>query len=112
MALDGTYDGLKTSVADFLNRTDLASAIPDFIRLAEGQMTRRFVGRQGLPIPRRMIRRAYADIAQGMEYLAAPSDFHGPLEFVLQGEPEIVLDYLDAANLQQQKQADKVRGAP
>ena len=59
-----------------------------------------------------MIRRADADIAQGMEYFAAPSDFHGPLEFVLQGEPEIVLDYLDAANLQQQKQADKVRGAP
>ena len=38
MALDGTYGGLKTSVADFLNRGDLASAIPDFITLAEAQI--------------------------------------------------------------------------
>jgi hypothetical protein len=114
MALDGSYDGLKASIADFLNRTDLAAVIPDFIRLAEAQMTRRFAGRQrqGLPVPRRLIQRADAEIDQGTEYIAAPSDFHGPIDFVLQSEPEIVLDYLDAANLQQQKQADRVRGAP
>ena len=114
MALDGSYDGLKASLADFLNRTDLAAAIPDFIRLAEAQMTRRFAGRvrQGLPVPRRLIQRADAAIDQGTEYIAAPTDFHGPIDFVLQASPEIVLDYLDAANLQQQKQADRVRGAP
>jgi hypothetical protein len=114
MALDGSYDGLKATVADFVNRTDLVAVIPDFIRLAEAQMTRRFAGRvrQGLPIPRRLIQRADADIDQGTEYLAVPADFHGPIDLLLQGEPEIVLDYLDATNLQQQKQADKVRGAP
>jgi hypothetical protein len=114
MALDGSYDGLKATIADFMNRTDLAAAIPDFIRLAEAQMTRRFAGRQrqGLPVPRRLIQRADAQIDQGTEYIAAPADFHGPIDFVLQGGPEIVLDYLDAANLQQQKQADRVRGAP
>ena len=57
MALDGSYDGLKASIADFLNRSDLTTAIPDFIRMAEAQMTRRFAGRQrqGLPVPRRLI---------------------------------------------------------
>jgi serine/threonine protein kinase len=34
MALD-TYGGLKTSVATWLNRPDLTSYIPDFIKLAE-----------------------------------------------------------------------------
>ena len=41
MALDGTYTGLKASVADYLNRSDLTSTIPDFITLAEAQMNRR-----------------------------------------------------------------------
>jgi hypothetical protein len=114
MALDGSYDGLKTSIADFLNRTDLAAAIPDFIRLAEAQMTRRLAGRarQGLPIPRRLIQRTTAGIVQGTEYVSVPSDFHGPIDFVLQGSPEIVLDYLDTTNLQQEKQRALVRGAP
>jgi hypothetical protein len=41
MALDGTYAGLQTSVADFLNRGDLLSVVPDFIKLAEAQLNRR-----------------------------------------------------------------------
>jgi hypothetical protein len=36
-----TYAELKTSIADFLNRDDLTSAIPDFITLAEADMQRR-----------------------------------------------------------------------
>lgn len=112
MALDGSYDGLKASVADFLNRGDLASAIPDFITLAEAQMTRRFAGRlrQGLPVPRRMIVRADAAIAAGSEYVPAPADFHGPIDFVL-GDT-LVLDYLDSTNLAQEKQLARVIGAP
>jgi hypothetical protein len=33
-----TYDGLKASVANWLNRTDLATEIPDFIELAEERL--------------------------------------------------------------------------
>lgn len=33
-----TYDGLKLSVADWLNREDLTSVIPDFIELAENRI--------------------------------------------------------------------------
>jgi hypothetical protein len=40
MALDGTYDGLKASVADWLNRADLTAQIPDFIALAEARFNR------------------------------------------------------------------------
>ena len=39
MALS-TYDDLRSSVADWLERSDLASRIPDFIRLAESQLNR------------------------------------------------------------------------
>ena len=40
MAFD-TYANLKTAIADWLNRTDLTTAIPDFISLAEAEMKRR-----------------------------------------------------------------------
>jgi len=39
MALS-TYDELKASVADFLNRDDLTNVIPDFIKLSETVMNR------------------------------------------------------------------------
>jgi len=112
MALDGSYDGLKASVADFLNRGDLTSVIPDFIALAEAQMTRRFAGRarQGLPVPRRLVIRADTAIAAGTEYVPAPPDMHGPIDFLLDGET--VLDYLDSTNLQQEKQRAQVTGSP
>ena len=40
MALDGTYTGLKASVADWLNRADLSAQIPDFITLGEAMNNR------------------------------------------------------------------------
>lgn len=40
MALD-TYTSLQASVADWIDRTDLTSKIPDFIRLAEAKFGRR-----------------------------------------------------------------------
>jgi hypothetical protein len=114
MALDGSYDGLKATIADFLNRTDLAAVIPDFITLAEAQITRRLVGRQkqGLPIPRRMVGRSDAELPAGAEFAAVPGDFHGPVEFVLQGSPESILDYLDPTTFQQWKQAQALAGVP
>lgn len=39
MALN-TYSNLKTSIANYLNRSDLTSYIPDFIRLAEVRMNK------------------------------------------------------------------------
>lgn len=61
-----TYTELKTSIGDWLNRTDLTSAIADFISLSEAQIERQLRTRQ-------MITRANADIST--EYAALPSDF-------------------------------------
>jgi hypothetical protein len=63
-----TYSELKTSIADWVVRTDLTSVIPDFITLAEAQMNREVRDR-------RMIKRATAAIDAG--YTAVPT-----LEFV------------------------------
>ena len=43
-----TYTELKTSIADWLNRTDLTATIPDFISLAEAQIERQLRTRQML----------------------------------------------------------------
>ena len=65
MAL-GTYAQLKTSIADWLNRSDLTSAIADFITLAEAEFNRTVRVRQ-------MIVRANATLDS--EYTQLPSDF-------------------------------------
>ena len=41
MALDGTYDGLKASIATWLNRDDLTDVIPDLIKMAETRLNDR-----------------------------------------------------------------------
>lgn len=114
MALDGSYDGLQASIADFLNRSDLTAVIPDFITLAEAQMARRLVSRanQGMAVPRRLMQRVDAAIAQGAEYVAVPSDMLGPLDLTLQVSPPIELDYLDPANLEREKALARWIGAP
>jgi hypothetical protein len=61
-----TYNELKSSVADWLNRTDLTAVVPDFISLAEAQIERTLRTRQ-------MIVRATAAI--DTEYSAVPADF-------------------------------------
>ena len=43
-----TYTELKTSIGDWLNRSDLTTAIPDFISLAEAQIERTLRTRQML----------------------------------------------------------------
>jgi hypothetical protein len=65
MALS-TYAELKTSIGDWLNRSDLTAAIPDFISLAEAQVERTLRTRQ-------MIVRANASF--DAQYGAVPADF-------------------------------------
>lgn len=71
-----TYTELNASIGDWLNRTDLTSAIPDFISLAEAQIERQLRTRQ-------MIVRSNADIST--EYAALPSDFLETKSFKLSG---------------------------
>lgn len=116
MSLDGTYAGLKASVADFLNRDDLTAAVPDFITLAEAQMQRRFVSRlkQGLSLPRRLVtRNASFAVSSSAETVSLPTDFAGPISFQLPNTPQsIELIYLDDAAFQAEKAAARWTGAP
>jgi len=77
MALS-TYSDLKTSVADWLRRSDLTSAVPDFITLAEAQMNRQLRVRP-------MMARVTATISD--EYSATPSDLIEVRSITLAGEP-------------------------
>jgi len=83
MALS-TYAELKTSVGDWLNRTDLTTAIPDFISLAEAQIERNLRTRQ-------MIVRATASITT--EYSAVPADFLEVKSFKLDTNPVTPLGF-------------------
>ena len=71
-----TYAELKTSIGDWLNRSDLTTAIPDFISLAEAQIERTLRTRQ-------MIVRANASF--NVEFGATPADFLEVRSFKLSG---------------------------
>ena len=73
MAL-ANYDDLKASIADFLNRDDLTTVIPDFITLAEAKINREV--RHW-----RMEKRATANL--NTQYSALPSDFLEPIRMSL-----------------------------
>ena len=69
-----TYDELKDSIADFLNRDDLTSVIPDFITLAEADMNR------GLRHWRQE-KRSTAEL--DTQYSAIPADFMEAIRFYI-----------------------------
>jgi len=79
-----TYAELKTSVGDWLNRSDLTSAIPDFISLAEAQIERNLRTRQ-------MIVRSTASLTT--EYSAVPDDFLEAKTFKLDTSPPTPLQF-------------------
>jgi hypothetical protein len=87
MALD-TYAGLKTTIADYLNRDDLTSIIPSFITLAESKFNRKLRTRQ-------MIKRATASI--DTQYFAYPADWLQAKEFILNTSPITVLEFVTDA---------------
>ncbi len=72
MAL-ANYSDLKTAVANFLNRSDLTSYIPDFITLAERRISRDVVN-QGHFL-RAMEKRAADSLTASNAYLGLPDDF-------------------------------------
>jgi hypothetical protein len=79
-----TYNELKASVADWLNRTDLTNVVPDFISLAEAQIERTLRTRQ-------MIVRATASI--DTEYSAVPADFLETKSIKLNTNPVTALTF-------------------
>ena len=72
------YDGLKSAIADFLNRDDLSSTIATFVRLAEAQMVRDI--RHW-----RMEKRKVATFDEGFELL--PDDWVQTIRLEMGGRP-------------------------
>jgi hypothetical protein len=72
-----TYSELKTSIADFLNRSDLTSVISDFITLAEAQMNRDV--RHYL-----MVERSEAEV--DTQYSSLPTNFLEPIRVHINDE--------------------------
>jgi hypothetical protein len=79
-----TYTALKTALADTLHRSDLTSAIPDFITLAEDKLNKR------LRI-RGMETRATSTATS--EYVALPTDFLAMRNFQANTSPRTRLEY-------------------
>ena len=96
MALS-TYDELKASVADFLNRDDLTNVIPDFIKLSETVMNREIRHYE-------MEKRATAQL--DTQYTAIPSDFLEPIRFVITGADTSTLEQVSALEISKRREAN------
>ena len=99
-----TYAELKTSIGDWLNRSDLTSVIPDFISLAEAQVERTLRTRQ-------MIVRANASF--DAQYGAVPSDFLETKSLKLTStNPQTPLDFLSIDALDRKAAEYTASGKP
>ena len=89
-----TYDELKASIADFLNRDDLTSVIPDFITMAEAEMQRRI--RHW-----RQEKRSTAEL--DTQYSAIPADFLEVISFHISSGDYKSLELISRAQMQDRR---------
>lgn len=87
-----TYSDLQSSVADFLNREDLTSAIPTFIKLAEARISRDL--RHW-----RMETRSTAEL--DTQYSAIPADFLQPIRLQITDAPTVEVSPISTAQMLQ-----------
>lgn len=99
-----TYAELKSAIASWLNRDDLASTIPDFISMVEADMSRTI--RHW-----RMEKRSTADLTT--QYSALPSDFYEPIRLSLTSGTTYSLELASQADLLRLRQrTNNVAGRP
>lgn len=85
MAFD-SYSSLKTTISNYLARSDLNSVIPDFIRLAEYRLQRELRIRQ-------MLKVAQASTTGGVSTVGIPSDFLEMRDIHIVANPVKTLSY-------------------
>jgi hypothetical protein len=98
-----TYAELQTSIADFLNRDDLTSAIPTFIDLAEAQMQREIRHYK-------MMQRSTAPI--DTRYSALPSGWLETVRFHIVGDQSYRLELTSMDDMLQLREKDSATGRP
>jgi len=101
-----TYTELKASIADFLNRDDLTSVIPDFITLAEAQINRDVRHWK-------MEARSSGQQTGGDEYMQIPSDWIETIRLHLTGTGTSVVNLISRDAMADKRQGDEdVSGTP
>ena len=99
-----TYTELKTAIADFLNRDDLASAVPNFIALAEANMQRKI--RHW-----RQEKRSTAEL--DTQYSAIPADFLEAIRFYITSGDTKPLELISQAEMLDRKRKNlNTSGSP
>jgi len=98
-----TYSELKTAIADWLNRSDLTSAIPNFIIMAEAQMNRQVRHRK-------MVTRATATL--DTSYFAVPADWKETIRFQLNTNPVTPLVFVTPEQLLEDSQRFSAANQP
>ena len=98
-----TYSELKTAVADFLNRDDLASAISNFVALAEASLNRR------MRAPEMVTR---ATVTLDAEYENRPADWLETIRYQISSDPMTVLEFVTPEEAIIQKTKFSVPGTP
>lgn len=93
MALADSYSQLQTDVANWLDRSDLTSRIPDFITLAETRIGRR------LRVRGVEARDTSITTASGTEYYTLPTDFLSARNVQLNTNPVRRLKYFTPEQL-------------
>ena len=93
------YADLKTSVANYLGRSDLTSQIPDFITLAELRLSRDIR-------TRRMLKTATATTTAGDATVGLPADFLAIRDVHIQGSPRTLVSYLSPSAFSSNARAD------
>lgn len=95
-----SYSDLKTTVANYLGRSDLTTQIPDFIRLAETRLARELRTRQ-------MLKSATASMTGGDARVAVPTDFMEVRDLYIQGNPRVPVTYLAPSAFTRDARADE-----
>ena len=97
------YSELQSTAATWLDRTDLTSAIVDFITLAEAQFNRSIRHRK-------MVTRSTASIDS--RYSATPADWLQTVQFILDTNPVTTLEYVTNEALNKKRSASSAVGKP
>lgn len=99
-----SYSDLKTTVANYLGRSDLTTTIPDFITMAELRLSRDLRTRQ-------MLKSATATTVSGTAKVSLPTDFLEIRDLHVQGSPRFPVTYLSPSSFSRDAAADE-RGKP
>jgi hypothetical protein len=103
MAL-ATYNDLKTSVANYLGRTDLTAQITDFITLAENRLSRELRTRD-------MLKYSEATVTPADDRLTLPGDFLELRDIHIDTNPVTPMEYLSPSTFFK-KGKSKLPGIP